>query len=80
MHLIRNHDKIWMFNERGELLITTLSPKGLAVHGRAILIEPTSAQLNSRGGVTWSHPAFAYKHVFARNDKELVCANLGSNL
>jgi beta-lactamase regulating signal transducer with metallopeptidase domain len=29
-------------------------------------------------GVCWSHPAFAYKHVFARNDRELVCASLAA--
>jgi hypothetical protein len=29
-----------------------------------------------RGGVCWSHPAYALKHVFARNDNELVCASL----
>ncbi len=79
IHFIKNHDKVWMFNERGELLITTVSPEGLNIISRAKLIEPTRSQLNRRGGVTWSHPAFAYKHVFARNDKELVCANLAKN-
>jgi hypothetical protein len=28
-------------------------------------------------GVTWTHPAFANRHVFVRNDNRLVCANLG---
>jgi hypothetical protein len=28
--------------------------------------------------VTWSHPAFAYRHIFARSDRELVCADLGA--
>lgn len=76
IHFVKNNDQVWMFNERGELLITELSPKGLNIISRAKLIEPTRDQLNRRGGVTWSHPAFAYKHVFARNDKELVCASL----
>lgn len=79
IHFIQNGTKVWMFNERGELLITELSPEGLNVISRAKLIEPTRAQLNRRGGVTWAHPAFAYKHVFARNDKELVCASLAKN-
>ncbi|MCY4404188.1 MAG: PQQ-like beta-propeller repeat protein [Candidatus Poribacteria bacterium] len=76
IHFVKNADKVWMFNEKGELLITELSPEGLNIISRAKLIEPTRGQLNRRGGVTWSHPAFAYKHVFARNDKELICANL----
>ncbi|MCY3681274.1 MAG: PQQ-like beta-propeller repeat protein [Gemmatimonadetes bacterium] len=79
IHFIKNGDKVWMFNERGELLITTLSPDGLNIISRAKLIEPTRDQLNRRGGVTWAHPAFAYKHVFARNDKELVCASLAKS-
>ena len=65
-----------MFNERGELLITSLSPDGLNIISRAKLIEPTRDQLNQRGGVCWTHPAFAAKHVFVRNDRELVCASL----
>ena len=80
IHLIRHpvagENRVWMFNERGELLITDLSPEGLNIISRAKLIEPTRDQLNKRDGVTWAHPAFAYKHVFVRNDKELVCANL----
>ena len=76
IHFVRNQDKVWMFNERGELLITRLSPDGLKIISRAKLIEPTRDQLNQRGGVCWAHPAFAYQHVFARSDSELVCGSL----
>ncbi len=78
-HPVSADNRVWMFNEHGELLITELSPEGLNIISRAKLIEPTRDQLNRRGGVAWAHPAFAYKHVFARNDKELVCANLAKN-
>ena len=78
IHFIQHSNQTWMFNEHGELLITELSPQGLKVISRASLIEPTTGQLNRSGiGVTWSHPAFANRHVFIRNDKNLVCANLG---
>ncbi|MFO7906932.1 MAG: PQQ-binding-like beta-propeller repeat protein [Planctomycetota bacterium] len=76
IHLIRNGPRTWMFTERGELIIARLTPEGFEEISRAKLIEPTTDQLRRRGGVTWSHPAFAYRHVFARNDKELVCADL----
>lgn len=76
IHFIQNGDKTWMFNERGELIIAELSPAGFKEISRAQLIEPTSDQLRQRGGVCWSHPAFADRSVFARNDKELVCASL----
>lgn len=76
IHMVRNGERMWMFNERGELLIAMLSPQGFQEISRAKLIEPTTDQLEQRGGVCWSHPAYAYQHVFARNDRELVCASL----
>ena len=74
IHFIQNGDKIWMFNEQGELLITKLSSDGFTEICRTKLIEPTRKQ--HPRGVTWSHPAFANKHVFIRNDNKLVCADL----
>ncbi len=76
IHFVKNGDRTWMFNERGELIIATLSPAGFKVISRVKIIEPTTTQLNQRNGVCWSHPAFAQKCVFARNDKELVCVDL----
>jgi hypothetical protein len=76
IHFVRNGDRVWMFNERGQLIIAKLTPKGYEEISRAQLLEPTLDQLRDRGGVCWSHPAFANRHVFARNDKELVCASL----
>ncbi len=78
IHLVQNGDKTWMFNERGELIISRLSPKGFDEISRVRLIEPTKGQLDMRGGVCWSHPAFAYKCVYIRNDKELLCADLSA--
>jgi outer membrane protein assembly factor BamB len=78
IHFVRQHDRFWMFNERGELLIGRLSPQGFQEISRAKLLEPTREQLRMRGGVCWSHPAYANKHIFARNDKELVCASLAA--
>ena len=76
IHMVRNDNRVWMFNERGELIISKLSPTGFEEISRAKLIEPTEDQLDQRGGVRWSHPAFAYKNVYARNGKEIVCASL----
>ncbi len=78
IHMVRqaNTDMVWMFNERGELLIANLSPAGLKILDRTQLIEPTKTQLPQRGGVCWSHPAFAEKSIFVRNDKRIVKASL----
>lgn len=78
IHPVRNGDRTWLFNERGGLIIARLTPEGFHEISRAKLIEPTLEQARIRGGVAWSHPAFAYRHVFARNDKELVCADLAA--
>ena len=78
IHLVRHGQQVWMFNERGELIITELGPKGCRQISRTQVIEPTTGQLDQRGGVCWSHPAFADRSIFARNDRELVCADLAS--
>jgi len=79
IHFVEHGDKYWMFNEKGELIIGKLSPSGFTEIDRAKIIEPTRDQLPSRrGGVTWSHPAFADKHIFVRNDNELRCIDLSA--
>lgn len=79
IHFVEHEDRMWMFNEMGELIISKLSPTGFTELSRAQLIAPTRDQLPSRrGGVAWAHPAFANKRVFARNDKELLCVDLAA--
>ncbi|UCC97463.1 MAG: PQQ-binding-like beta-propeller repeat protein [Phycisphaerales bacterium] len=78
IHMVRHEDEIWMFNERGELIISQLSPAGFREISRAKIIEPTEGQLGQRGGVCWAHPAFAYKRIYARNDREMVCIDLSA--
>ena len=43
---------------------------------RAKLIEPTNPVFGRK--VVWSHPAYANKCVFVRNDKELACYSLAA--
>ena len=76
IHFVNNGGLIWMFNERGELLTAKLSPEGFRELSRCKIIEPTRKQLNQRDGVCWSHPAFAMKSVFVRNDKALTRIDL----
>jgi outer membrane protein assembly factor BamB len=78
IHMVCNGERTWMFNERGELIIAALSPDGFHEISRAKLLDPTTEQLPRQDGVCWSHPAYAYKHIFARNDRELVCASLAA--
>jgi outer membrane protein assembly factor BamB len=74
--LVKNGDRFFIFNEKGELIIARLTPKAYEEIDRCQLLEPTN---NAFGrDVVWSHPAFANKCVFARNDKEIVCASLAA--
>ncbi len=74
--LIPNGDRTFICNEQGDLIIARLSPKGYEELSRAKLVEPTR-KVNRRMTI-WSHPAFAMKSVFARNDKEIVRVNLAA--
>lgn len=82
LHIVAQGDDgqtTWIFNEHGELIIAELSPEGYRQYSRGKLVHRTAAGMPSRiGGVTWAHPAFAYKHVLARNDDQLVCADLSA--
>jgi outer membrane protein assembly factor BamB len=74
--LTKNGDQFFIFAETGELVIAKLSPSGYDEIGRAKLLEQTGAAFGRK--VVWSHPAYANKSVFARNDKEIVCASLAA--
>jgi len=76
IHMVRQGDRFWFFTERGDLIICRLTPQGYEEISRTRIIDPTTDQLDQRGGVCWSHPAFANRCVFARNDKELVCIDV----
>jgi outer membrane protein assembly factor BamB len=74
--LTKNGDRFFIFAETGELVIAKLSPKVYEELSRAKLLEQTGAAFGRK--VVWSHPAYANKCVFARNDKEIVCASLAA--
>ena len=76
IHMVQHNDNTWMFNESGELIISKLLPDGFQEISRSKIINPTGQELAQRGGVCWSHPAFAYKNIYVRNDEELVCLSL----
>ncbi len=75
-HMVQNGEITWIFNEQGEVIIAKLSPDGCKQLSRAQLIEPTHAMTGRK--VCWSHPAFANRRIYARNDKELVCGDLSA--
>jgi outer membrane protein assembly factor BamB len=78
--LIPQGDRFFLFNEGGDLIIARLTPKGYDEIDRAHLLEPTGrAGMGRRpDAVLWSHPAFANRCVYARNDKEIICVSLAA--
>lgn len=72
--LIKHADRFFIANEKGDLIIAKLSPQGYEEVSRAHLLEPTG-NAGARP-VVWSHPAFANKHAYMRNDKEIICVDL----
>jgi outer membrane protein assembly factor BamB len=72
--LIKHADRFFIANEKGDLIIAKLSPQGYEEVSRAHLLEPTG-NAGARP-VVWSHPAFANKRAYMRNDKELICVDL----
>jgi len=74
--LVPAGDRCWLFNDQGALILAKLSPEGYDELGRMQLLEPTGF---ARGrNIVWSHPAFADRCCFARNDKEIVCVDLSA--
>ena len=73
-YVVRNGDRCFLLSEMGDLIVANLSPDGYEELDRAHVIEPTSDAFGR--SVLWSHPAFANKCMFARNDKEIICFSL----
>src|SRR5579883_1012914 len=74
--LIKNGDRFFVFNEKGDLLVARLTPKGYEQLSRTHLLDPTSAAFGR--DVLWSPPAFAHRCIYVRNDKELLCVSLAA--
>jgi len=72
--LIKHGDRFFLPNEKGDLIIARLTPKGYEEISRTRLLDPTNRDPGR--DVVWSHPAFANRCIYARNDKEIVCASL----
>jgi outer membrane protein assembly factor BamB len=79
--IVRNGDRVFINNDRGELILARLAPDGYHEISRTNLIKPTTPPGNRRELVyiNWSHPAYANKHVYARNDEEIICATLATS-
>jgi outer membrane protein assembly factor BamB len=76
IHLTPNGDSVLLFTDEGNLIRARMSAAGYHELWRAHLLDGTYA-FNGRNRV-WPAPAYANRHVLARNDKELVCADVSA--
>ena len=74
--LVKHEDRCFIFNELGELVLAKLTRERYQELGRFAVLEPTNEAFGRK--VVWSHPAYAEKCLFARNDEELVCVDLSA--
>jgi len=72
--VVKNGDRFVLFNEKGDLILANLTRRGYEELGRQHVLEPTNVVFDR--SVVWSHPAFANRCLYARNDKELVCVSM----
>ncbi len=71
---IGESERYFLFSEIGDLIIASLTPSGYQEHGRFHVLEPTGEAFGR--SVVWSHPAYAGRTAFARNDEEVVAVDL----
>jgi outer membrane protein assembly factor BamB len=76
IHLTANGDSVLLYTDRGELIRARLTSEGYKEISRVAVLEPTFPFSGRK--VTWSAPAYANRHIFARNSKELICASLAA--
>jgi outer membrane protein assembly factor BamB len=67
---------VFLYTDRGDLILSRLTAAGYREISRAHLLDPTSDYGTRK--MAWVPPSYAGRCVFARNDKELVCASLAA--
>ena len=64
----------FLFNDLGEMIQAKLTPEGYTELSRTQIITPD--QPVGRDLLVWSHPAFANRRIYCRNDSEIRCLSM----
>jgi len=73
---IEDTNRYFLMSETGELVMAELTRDAYKELGRFKVLEPTSEAFGR--DVVWSHPAYAGRTAFIRNDKELVAVDIAA--
>jgi outer membrane protein assembly factor BamB len=71
---IGDSSRYFLMSETGDLIMARLTAKSYEELGRFHVLEPTGEAFGR--DVVWSHPAYADRTAYARNDKEIVAVDL----
>ena len=76
--LVQYGDRVFITNDRGELILARLTPTGYEEISRTPLLKPTTNPRGRRklGAVNWTSPAYANRRIYVRNDEELIAVSL----
>jgi hypothetical protein len=76
--MVRNGDRFFISNDRGELIIARLAPDGYHEISRTSLIKPTSRAIEpSRAGRRQlDAPGICQSTSVTRNDEEMIAVSL----
>ena len=76
IHLTPNGNSVLLYTDKGELIRALLSSEGYTEISRVAILEPTFPFAGRN--VVWPSPAYANRHIFVRNSRELICASLAA--
>lgn len=74
--VVKNGARWFLVSEKGDLIVAKLSPQGYEEISRAHVLDPVN--MDPGRPVVWSHPAFANRRIYLRNDREMVCLDLSA--
>jgi outer membrane protein assembly factor BamB len=77
LFMVPHGDRVFIFDEKGDLILARLTSAGYDEISRTHVIDPDMPSSGEGGRkVVWSHPAFANRCVYARNNHEILCVSL----
>ena len=71
---VGDSDRYFVMSETGDLMMARLTPEKFESLGRFKTVEPTEEAFGR--AVVWSHPAYANRTAYIRNDKEIIAVDL----
>jgi outer membrane protein assembly factor BamB len=75
--LVKHNDKVFIWNDQGELILARFSPKGYQEISRAKILDTSE---NTRGrDIVWCQPAYANRCIYVHNGKQLICVSLAAS-